>query len=160
MTPLRCDHPGKSGHTYLGFDYGVRKVGIAVGQNLTQTATSLDTLTTRSKKINWGKIEQYINTWQPCALVVGVPLDSAGKETAMSARARKFGRDLSDRYHLPVHWVNEYLTSTAARQLLSKQAGTRQAERQSDQVAAKLILETFLNEQKRHHPNGGANSDV
>ena len=132
--------------TYLGFDYGNRKIGVAVGQSLTQTARDLDTVSVKGSKLDWERITRLVNTWQPVALVVGVPLDSDGCETAMSKRAKKFGQNLSQRYNLPVHWVNEYLTSEAARQALAQGTRSGKTSRKRDQVAARLILETFLSE--------------
>ena len=139
--------PPKLTQTYLGFDYGNRKIGIAVGQNLTQTARDLDTVSVKRSTPDWARITRHVNTWQPVALVVGVPLNSNGHETAMTKRTKKFGQTLSERYNLPVHWVNEYLTSEAARQALSQGTRSSKNSRKRDQVAARLILETFLSEQ-------------
>ena len=139
--------PSKLPQTYLGFDYGNRKIGIAVGQSLTQTARDLDTVSVKGSTPDWERITYHVNTWQPAALIVGVPLDSDGRDTAMTKRAKKFGQTLSDRYNLPVHWVNEYLTSEAARQALSQGTRSSKTSRKRDQVAARLILETYLSEQ-------------
>jgi putative Holliday junction resolvase len=144
---------GKSGpgqprppQTYLGFDYGSRRIGVAVGQTLTGTARDLDTVKVKESTPDWARISELVNTWQPAALVVGLPLNSRGEETGMSRCARIFGRTLADRYSLTVHWVNEYLTSESARQLLPiKKAGNYLDKK--DQIAALLILESFLNEQ-------------
>lgn len=153
--------PGQSkrGRTYLGFDYGTRKIGIAVGQNLTQTARGLAILRSKETRVDWEQITKHIDTWQPYGLVVGLPLDNEGKETEMSSKARKFGQKLFDRYNLPVHWVNEFLSSEAARQELSEQTNPRTGLYQGDRVAAKLILETFLNDPQKDK-NGGVNGDA
>ena len=139
MTGSQCD----VGRTYLGFDFGTRKIGIAVGQDLTRTARELDTIGAKDTIPDWDRIDAHITTWQPAALVVGVAVDSQGKETEMSAHARKFGQRLSGRYNLPVYWVNEYLTSESARQELSTHSGKTRGKK--DQIAARLILETFMN---------------
>lgn len=114
-----------------------------MGQDLTRTARDLDTVRAKDTIPDWDRIDAHISTWQPTALVVGVAVDAEGRETKMSARARKFGQRLSDRYNLPVYWVSEYLTSESARQELSAQPGKTLGKR--DQVAARLILETFMN---------------
>ena len=147
MTAGKSD-PGqpRTPQTYLGFDYGSRRIGIAVGQTLTGTARDLDTVKVKKSSPDWTRISELVNTWQPAALVVGLPLNSCGEETGMSRCARKFGRTMAGRYNLTVHWVNEYLTSESARQLLStKQTGNYSEKK--DQIAACLILESFLNEQ-------------
>lgn len=132
-----------SGQTFLGFDYGSRKIGVAVGQSLTGTARDLDTVRVKGSVPDWNSISSHVDTWQPSAFVVGIPLSREGQETAMSGRARKFGQTLSGRYNLPVHWVNEYLTSEAARALMPR---STDAPRKKDQIAARLILESFLRE--------------
>ena len=134
--------------TYLGFDYGARRIGVAVGQSLTRTARGLDTVKVRGAIPDWARITRHVETWQPDALVVGVPLDSRGAETDSSRQARVFGKSLSARYNLGVFWVNEFLTSESARQSIVAEGhgGVRD---QKDQVAARLILETFLNDERR-----------
>lgn len=131
--------------TFLGFDYGIHKIGLAIGQDLTRTARGLETVRANKSTPNWARITHHIDTWQPSALVVGLALDSAGGETEMSGHARKFGQALSARYHLPVYWANEYLSSDAARHVQNRQAKLSKIR---DQVAACLILETFLNQSK------------
>ena len=140
-------NPSKLTQTYLGFDYGNRKIGMAVGQSFTQTARDLDTVRVKGSTPDWERITRHVNTWQPAALIVGIPLDSDGRDTAMTKRVKKFGQTLSERYNLPVHWVNEYLTSEAARQALSQGTRSGRTSSKRDQVAARLILETFLSEQ-------------
>lgn len=132
--------------TYLGFDYGARRIGVAVGQTLTGTAQDLDTVKVKGTSPDWTLISELVDTWRPSALVVGLPLNSRGEETNMSRSARKFGRTLSDRYNLDVHWVNEYLSSESARRILHGQRAGGSSDK-TDQIAASLILETFLNEQ-------------
>lgn len=74
----------------------------------------------------------------------------------MSTKARRFGEELSNRFGLPVHWVNEYLSSVAARQVQYERVSSRGALHQGDQIAASLILQTFLNEQLPDDRNGEA----
>lgn len=132
--------------TYLGFDYGAKKIGIAVGQALTRTARELDTVRVKGSSPDWRRISEHVEVWRPAAFVVGLPLDTRGDETNMSRLARRFGQTLANRYNLTVYWVNEFLSTEAARQALSAQ-DRRSAVAIKDQVAARLILETFLNEQ-------------
>jgi len=140
--------------TYLGFDYGTRKIGIAVGQTVTRTARDLDTVRVKGPIPDWERISEHVSTWEPAAFVVGLSLDSQGQETVMSKRTRQFGQSLSDRSNLEVHWVNEFLSSDAARQALAAR-DRRNALSFKDQVAARLILETFLNEQHGGRKDNG-----
>ncbi len=131
--------------TLLGFDYGTRKIGVAVGQTLTGTANPLQTLQLVNHKPDWARIAQLIEEWQPDALVVGLPLDVDGSETDATEPARRFSRQLEGRFHLKVHLADERFTSFEARDRLGHKAKRWE---DYDAVAAKLILETWLDEQR------------
>lgn len=130
--------------TLLGFDYGPAKIGIAVGQTVTGTASPAGTLRAVRQKPDWSGIERLIDTWQPEALVVGLPHNMDDSESEIAAKARRFSRQLAGRYRLPVHLVDERLTSLAARQQLERPKNIEQL----DAFAAKLILETWLSEHR------------
>ncbi|MBV2122585.1 MAG: Holliday junction resolvase RuvX [Candidatus Thiodiazotropha sp. (ex Ctena orbiculata)] len=129
--------------TLLGFDFGTRKIGVAVGQTLTGTATPLETLELVNHKPDWVRIEQLINEWQPQALVVGLPLDVDDSETDATQPALRFSRQLEGRFHLTVYLADERFTSFEARDRLGHRAKRLE---DYDAVAAKLILETWFNE--------------
>ena len=129
--------------TLLGFDYGPRKIGVAVGQTVTNTATPLTTLRASKDQPDWSGIARLIETWQPDALVVGIPYDLDDSEAEVAPQARRFARRLHGRFRLPVHLADERLTSREARQ----QAGGRiRTIEELDAIAAKLILETWLHD--------------
>ncbi|MCU7882277.1 MAG: Holliday junction resolvase RuvX [Candidatus Thiodiazotropha sp. (ex Lucinoma aequizonata)] len=130
--------------TLLGFDYGTRKIGVAVGQTLTGTATPLETLQLVNHKPDWTRIGQLIKEWQPQAMVIGLPLDVDDSETDATQPALRFSRQLEGRYRLKVYLADERFTSLEARDRLGHEA--RRIE-DYNAVAAKLILETWLNEQ-------------
>ncbi|MCU7914468.1 MAG: Holliday junction resolvase RuvX [Candidatus Thiodiazotropha sp. (ex Gloverina cf. vestifex)] len=130
--------------TLLGFDYGTRKIGVAVGQTLTGTATPLETLLPVNHKPNWARITALIEEWQPEALVVGLPLDVDDSQTDATEPARRFSRQLAGRFQLKVHLADERFTSFEARDRLGHKAKRIET---YDAVAAKLILETWLDEQ-------------
>jgi putative Holliday junction resolvase len=129
--------------TLLGFDYGTRKIGIAVGQTLTGTATPLETLQLVNHKPDWDRIAHLIDEWQPEALVVGLPLDVDDSETDATVPARRFSRQLEGRFRLEVHLADERFTSFEARDRLGHKAKRWE---DYDAMAAKLILETWLDE--------------
>jgi putative Holliday junction resolvase len=129
--------------TLLGFDYGTAKIGIAVGQTLTGTASPLMTLRAIQQKPDWNKISQLIESWQPEALVVGLPYDMDDTEAEIAPLAKRFARQLEGRYRLPVHMADERLTSQVARQELGRSVKKFD---ELDAIAAKLILETWLSE--------------
>jgi putative Holliday junction resolvase len=128
----------------LGFDYGTHKIGVAVGQGLTGTATALETLGMVNRKPDWPRIEALLAEWQPTALVVGHPFEMTDREANNAAGAKRFARQLHGRYHLPVHLADERLTSREAWSQLGSEAGKDPT--RVDSYAAKLILETWLND--------------
>jgi len=135
--------------TVLGFDFGAKRIGIASGQTLTGTANPLQTLTNVNNKPDWDSIEKLITEWKPQALIVGLPYLLDGKETEMTIRADKFSRRLHGRFGLPVFTVTETLSSFEAEEQLkqSKKIG-KQNKHEIDKLAAALIIETWLHDQK------------
>jgi len=131
--------------TLLGFDFGPRKIGIAVGQTVTGSASALTTVRSRRDKPDWAKIEQLMREWQPDGVVVGLPFNMDDTLGELAPRAQRFARQLRGRFKLQVHLVDERLTSLEARRELGRDATSLDA---IDAVAAKLILETWLSERR------------
>ena len=124
--------------TLLGFDFGRQRIGVATGQTITGTATALATLESRDGRPDWDSIGDLIRTWQPDALVVGLPLHADGSDSDVTAAARRFIRQLQGRYRLPVHAMDERLSSHAA-------AGLHDTQRSGvDAAAARIILQDWL----------------
>jgi putative Holliday junction resolvase len=130
----------------LGFDYGRLHIGVAVGQSVTASAQPLETVAGNGHRPDWEAISRLIHTWQPTRLVVGLPLNMDGSEQEMSHAARRFGRQLTGRYALPVDLVDERLSTREAGSQVWKARGRLAA---LDPVAAKLILESWLAEHSR-----------
>ncbi len=129
--------------TLIGFDFGPRKIGVAIGQTITATAAPLTTLRSHDDRPDWPRIEALIREWQPEAAVVGLPYNMDDTETVIAPLARRFARQVQGRFGLPVHLVDERLTTLAARQILGRKATSREV---VDAMAAKLLLETWLSE--------------
>jgi putative Holliday junction resolvase len=130
--------------TLLGFDYGPAKIGVAVGQTMTGTASPLETLRAIQQHPDWDGISRLISAWEPQELVVGLPYNMDDTEAEPAEKARRFARQLEGRYHLKVHLVDERLTSIEAKNRLAKKPKTIE---ELDAIAAQLILETWLSEQ-------------
>ena len=128
----------------LAFDYGTHKIGVAVGQPLTGTATPLETLKMVNRKPDWQRIGQLLEEWNPDALVVGHPFEMTDREAGNAPGARRFARQLHGRFHIPVHMADERLTSREAWATLGRRAASDPT--RVDSYAAKLILETWLND--------------
>jgi len=136
--------------TLLGFDFGMKHIGVAVGQTITQTATPLTSLKATDGIPQWEEIGKLISTWGAQALVIGIPLNMDGTSQPITAAAKKFGNRLNARFKLPVHHVDERLTTAEAKQVLFDTAGYRALDKASiDSFAAKLILESWLQHAKQ-----------
>jgi putative Holliday junction resolvase len=120
--------------SYLAFDFGTRRVGVATGNALTGTATPLTTISVQGDA-RFAAIAALVAEWRPEALVVGVPFHPDGALHANTARARGFARDLERRFALPVHEVDERYTTTDA-----KRSGAADV----DAAAAAILLEQHL----------------
>lgn len=134
--------------TVLGFDYGTRRIGVAVGQRVTGSASGIAVVSNPGNHPDWTAIERAIADWQPEALVVGLPLDLDGGEQPMSAAARGFARALARRFALPVLLHDERLTSIEAsrRFAAARRSGQRRARDAArlDAVAAEILVESWL----------------
>lgn len=136
--------------TLLGFDYGLRRIGVAVGQEVTRSVAPLTTLSRKTDKPDWDAITRLIAEWQPDLLIVGLPLTLEGEDQEMTQRARRFGNQLKGRYNLPVEMVDERLTSYEAEQLLEQRShnGAGRSDPEAiDQIAAQLILQSWFDQQ-------------
>lgn len=130
--------------TILCFDFGTKKIGVAFGQSITQTASPLAALPCPQQKIDWDAIEKLIKEWQPTLLLVGLPFNMDGSDSPMSQRARKFSRQLHGRFHLPVATIDERLSTREARERLGKPALTGKDAR-VDSMAACIMIENHFN---------------
>lgn len=139
---------GARAEVILAFDYGSRRIGLAVGQATTGTASPAGVIA-MGRGPDWQAIERSIREWTPGRLLVGVPYNMDGSETVLTGACRKFGAELERRSGLPVEFVDERLTSAAATADLreARRAGARPRRVRREDIdanAARLILETWL----------------
>ena len=119
----------------MGFDFGTRKIGVAVGQRLTTSASPICTVSARNGKPDWSQLDKIIFEWKPCLFVVGLPLNMDDSTNFMTKAAEKFAKRLKGRYEIPFEMIDERLSTFEAKQEKLKEV---------DAVAACLILETWL----------------
>jgi len=133
---------------FLGFDFGERKIGVAVGQALTRTASPLMTLNAECGQPDWDRVAELINEWKPAAVVVGLPLHMDGSGQRVTRLAQKFARRLHGRFGLQVHSIDERLSSAEAAHFIktARKNGNRGKTRRGDddKLAAALILQHWL----------------
>ena len=123
--------------TVMAFDFGTRRIGVAVGNTLTQAGQPLKTISEASSDASFKVIEGLLREWQPNRLVVGLPCHPDGVEHEMSAKARRFGNQLHGRFGLPVDWVDERYSSA----VLESDPNMRD---NLDAQSAALILEQYF----------------
>ncbi len=123
--------------TLLCFDYGEKRIGVAVGQPVTGTATALEIVAVRHGRPDWERIESLVRDWRPEALVVGLPLNLDGSRQPVTDAADRFARRLAGRFGMPVHRADERLTTQEAR-------GRVPGHVKVDAEAARVILESWL----------------
>lgn len=137
--------PETTSRRVMAFDFGTRRIGVAVGQELLGSGQPVALVPARDGIPDWQQIESLLEEWRPDLVVVGLPLNMDDTENDMCARARKFGKRLHGRYHLPVEMVDERLTSFEAKGEVMAAGGSRDFGRHGvDDRAAVLILETFF----------------
>jgi putative Holliday junction resolvase len=125
--------------TVIGFDFGTKWIGVAVGQTLTRQATPLAAI----KNNDWKNIARLLEEWRPQQLVVGLPLAMTGEEHDMTARAQRFGRQLQGRFGIDISMVDERLTTREAWQI-AEERDEFKSKQELDSMAAALITESWL----------------
>ncbi len=133
---------------YLAFDYGTKNIGVASGQSVTGTASELPPLKARDGVPNWDELERLIKEWKPAKVFVGLPLNMDDSESELAARARKFGNRLNGRFGVEIEMVDERLSTYEAKGEVMARGGSRDyGKNPVDSIAARLILESWLNQQ-------------
>ena len=130
--------------TLIAFDFGEKRIGTAIGQTVTGTATPLQTIPVRRARPDWNAIDRLVGAWNPDALVVGLPLNMDGTPQWITDRARRFANRLHARSGLPVHFADERLSTREAWTRLIESGSRRDG---PDPVAAQVILEGWFAEQ-------------
>jgi putative Holliday junction resolvase len=131
--------------TLLGFDFGMKRIGVAIGQTVTKTARPLGMIKADQGLPHWDSLTKLVKTWQPDAFVVGIPLNMDGTEQPLTAAAKQFAERLEQRFQLTVYGMDERLTSIEAKARLFEAGGYKALQNTSiDSVAAQLILQNWL----------------
>lgn len=143
----------------LGIDYGQKRIGVAVSDPTGTIASPLSTLSRRvGKRPPWPELKRIADDREAVAVVIGLPLDLAGNEGEWAAEVRAFGAEVERRLGLPVHWVDERLTSVSAERFV-RGSGLRRSEREEksrvDAAAAALILQGYLERRRNLSEDDG-----
>ena len=138
----------------LSFDFGEKRIGVAIGNSITKSSHPLETINTAKNTERYKLIELLLKTWEPVKLVVGYPLNDDGTLSKMSLLAKKFGIKLTNKYNIPITMIDERFTSSEADLELKKfEKNFKKRKIVVDQVAAMIILDSFFQN------NGNENSN-
>jgi putative Holliday junction resolvase len=138
----------------LSFDFGEKRIGVAIGNSITKSSHPLETINTPKNTERYKLIELLLKTWEPIKLVIGYPLNDDGTLSKMSLLAKKFGIKLTNKYNIPITMIDERFTSSEADLELKKfEKNFKKRKIVVDQVAAMIILDSFFQN------NGNENSN-
>ncbi|HSQ81605.1 MAG TPA: Holliday junction resolvase RuvX [Casimicrobiaceae bacterium] len=133
--------------TVLAFDFGLRRIGVAVGNTLTRVAHPLATIDAQTADARFETIAALVDEWRPGRLIVGLPTHADGTPHAMTAEAQAFAAAIGKRHALPVDLVDERWTSEVARdELAASGRGGRAGRAMRDEKAAQIILQAWFDE--------------
>jgi putative Holliday junction resolvase len=136
-------------HKILGFDFGMKYIGIAFGQSVTNTAIPVTTIRAQDGIPDWQEIAGLLSKWAPTALVVGLPKNLDGSEQEITFCAQKFANRLKEKFKLPVYMVDEALSTWEAKTALGMpykaSTHTKEELRQVNAMAAAILVERWLN---------------
>ena len=129
----------------LSFDFGEKRIGVAIGNSITESYHPLETINTSKNTERYKIIESLLKSWEPIKLVIGYPLNDDGTVSKMSMMAKKFGIKLKNKYNIPIVMIDERFTSLEADLELKKiEKNFKKRKIVVDQVAAMIILESFF----------------
>ncbi len=134
--------------TVIGFDFGKKFIGVAVGQEITGHANPLGSIKATNGIPHWESLSNYLYEWQPDIIVIGLPLNMDGSEQQLTLDAKKFGRRIAGRFGLTVVFQDERLTTADAKEQLFSRGGYRNLKKDHiDAESARLIIESFFEQQ-------------
>ena len=129
----------------LAFDFGTKKIGVAVGQTITKSSSPLAVVFNKDNRVNWDQILEIINEWQPQLMLIGKPLNMDGTPSDMMKQVNKFYTKLQKETNIACELVDERLTSFEAKQLAEADSKSTRI----DNLAAKIFLDNWM----EHHVN-------
>ncbi|XBC41743.1 MAG: Holliday junction resolvase RuvX [Buchnera aphidicola (Kaburagia rhusicola rhusicola)] len=129
----------------IAFDFGTKRIGVAVGQNITKTAQILPSIKVKNKKIDLTKFNTLFREWKPCLIVIGLPLNMDGTKQDITKKSEQFAKQLFSHFKIPVHLHDERLTTIEAKTILFEMNGFKHFEQNKiDSTSAAIILESWL----------------
>ena len=133
----------------LAFDFGLKHIGVAIGQEITNTAQTFFSLEAKNGEPNWNQLDPLVKEWNPKLLIVGNPLNMDGSDSEIKKKSDKFSNLINKRYNIPVELMDERLTTKEAKERLeAKRSNSVSLGRDTHQIAAQIILESWFSENR------------
>ncbi len=147
---MKRSEPPTNKSSVLGFDYGTRRIGVAVGNPFLKAARGLGIVHVSDGRPNEREVEKFVDIWQPSRLIVGMPMTL--ETTPLHREIRRFGKWLDRRFSLPVDFVNESYSTEESNFRMSEIKIKRKKKTEiRNQLAAQIILETYFSEPREQH---------
>ena len=142
-----CSSHNQREGNIIGFDFGQKRIGVAIGNNISKSAQALITIESTSSNQKFEVIQKIMDEWQPVSIVVGVPFNVDGSEHKVTNLCKKFAKQLEQKYALPIHLIDERYTSIeASYEIQDKKIDLKKRKLLIDQIAAKIILQSYLDQ--------------
>jgi putative Holliday junction resolvase len=133
----------------LAFDFGLKHIGVAIGQEITKTAQTFFSLEAKNGEPNWNQLDPLVKEWNPKLLIVGNPLNMDGSDSEIKKKSDKFSNLINKRYNIPVELMDERLTTREAKdRLKTEEDNSISSGRDTHQIAAQIILESWFSENR------------
>lgn len=142
-----CSSQNQREGNIIGFDFGQKRIGVAIGNNISKSAQALITIESASSNQKFEAIQKIMDECQPVSIVVGVPFNVDGSEHKVTNLCKKFAKQLEQKYALPIHLIDERYTSIEANyEIQDKKIDLKKKKLLIDQIAAKIILQSYLDQ--------------
>ena len=128
----------------MAFDYGLRNIGIAIGQNITKSASTFYSIKAKEGKPDWIKLDSIVEEWQPSLFIVGDPFNMDGTKSDFQKRISKFSSELKKRYDVRVHMMDERLTTKEAKERIKNEVNELKGSANKHSISAQIILEDWF----------------
>ena len=133
----------------VAFDFGLKHIGVAIGQEITNTSQTFFSLEAKNGEPNWNQLDLLVKEWNPKLLIVGNPLNMDGSDSEIKKKSDKFSNLINKRYNIPVELMDERLTTREAKdRLKTEEDNSISSGRDTHQVAAQIILESWFSENR------------
>ena len=128
----------------MAFDYGLRNIGIAIGQNITMSASTFYTIKAKEGEPDWIKLDSIVKEWEPTLFIVGDPFNMDGTRSEFQKRISQFSTELKNRYKIRLHMMDERLTTKEAKERMKTESSGLKESANKHSISAQIILEDWF----------------